>query len=66
MDLGALTEIARRVRRSTSNRDVLALCDGVTELAHAKPAAERPKFDRTAYQRDYMRRRRAAEKTAQS
>jgi hypothetical protein len=76
IDRARIIEIAERIRRSARHPDVLVLCDGVLALAVAppKPVSLTPsptvapvsltpkaeRFDRRGYQRDLMRKRRAA------
>ena len=49
-----IRQIATRVRRATANRDVVALCDYALRITD-----EQVKFDRRAYQKEYMRKWRA-------
>jgi hypothetical protein len=58
-----VTKLIERVRRATRNADVMAVCDALESLIQ-KPVAEivnerQATFDRKAYQRDLMRKRRA-------
>ena len=64
MDRAALIAIAASVRRMTTNRDIVALCDGVQEMLAVRIEPAIPKqggtrFDKVAYQREYMKRWRA-------
>ena len=70
-----LRAVIEKLRRATRNTDVLDICDALeARLAMAalapqsnqpldKPLAKAP-FDKKTYQRDLMRKRRAAEKRA--
>ncbi len=63
-------QLIQRIRRNTTNPDILALCDlawrldkaGLTPPAVKPPEvnAGKPKFNRGDYMRGYMQRRRAA------
>ena len=57
MDRNELRALAERIRRNATNRDLLDLCDGTLELLVANRGTNReaPRFDKTAYQREYMR-----------
>ena len=55
--------IARVRRAMPRNMDVMAICDFADELAMRQT---RPKFDKRAYQRAWMRRHRAALKGAKA
>jgi hypothetical protein len=65
-----LIQTITRLRRATTNRDVLAVCDALERfiLDRAKHVAisacekVKPRFDKTAYQRELMRKRRAKAK----
>ena len=61
-------ETIKRLRRNTTNRDVLLVCDTLEKLLlkpQKAPEGPKAKFDKVAYQREYMKRWRAA-KRAQS
>lgn len=62
MDQSELRALITRLRRQTTSRDTLDLCDAAMELL-GKSKAKEP-FDRKTYMRDYMRQRRAKPKTA--
>ena len=53
-----IRQIAERLKRQTTNREVLALCEHVL-----RSTSEKANFDRNAYQREYMRKLRAKAKT---
>jgi hypothetical protein len=58
----SIVAIAHRVKRATTNRDVLALCDHVLSgvpVPVVVPLPPRPRFDKRAYQREYMRKLRS-------
>jgi hypothetical protein len=70
MDKELLKTISRLRRAMPRNEDVMALCDALEArlLKSDEPTIKaddeaapinRPKFDKTAYQREYMRKRRA-------
>ncbi len=66
MDRQQIIGLATRLRRSTTNQDILTLCEYVLQpsgLAPEEQAAELHEAYR-AYMRDYMRRYRARSKTA--
>ena len=50
------------MRRNTHNTDVAALCDWVLALVQRREKAPKPKADRRAYMRDFMRKRRAEQR----
>ena len=51
------------MRRNTQNTDVAALCDWVlARVQRREVEAATPKADRRAYMREYMKRRREAQK----
>ncbi len=56
-----LTKTIQRVRRAMPrNPDVMAICDAAEKSLIVKSETDaNPKFDRGAYQREYMRKRRA-------
>jgi len=57
-----LREIATRLRRQTSNRDILALCDAV--LSSQVKVLKTPQ-DRRDYMREYMRKYRKGNRVDQ-
>lgn len=68
----SLTEIITRLRRQTRNPDIITLCDELEWRLHTPavlPRAGRQAgeegFDRLAYQREYMRRKRERMKNRQ-
>jgi hypothetical protein len=67
MDKTALIQLIQRLRRDfPRHRDIIALCTACEALALAKPkpvTTAKPKFDRKAYQREYMRKWRKAKGT---
>ena len=61
MDQDILDAI-KRLKRATTNRDVLLVCDTLEQLLlkpQKAPEGPKVKFDKVAYQREYMRRWRA-------
>lgn len=55
-----LLVVVARVRRAMPrNPDVMAVCDAAERLSIQPKASARVPFDRKAYQREYMRKRRA-------
>lgn len=61
-DLTEALKVISRVRRAMPrNEDVMMLCQELERLI-VNPATKKPKFDRTTYQRDLMRKRRAEAK----
>ena len=55
MQSNELVAAIARVRRAMPrNQDVMLICDAAEKLVAAKP-----RFDKKAYQREYMRKRRA-------
>ena len=66
MQSNELISIIARVRRAMPrNADVMAICDAA-EQSTITIVNGKPRFDRKAYQRDYMRKRRQAEQKAKS
>ncbi len=58
-----LATVSRVKRAMPRNADVMAICEALERrLIEAPPPAEKPKFDRRAYQRELMRKRRAGGK----
>jgi hypothetical protein len=57
MDKPALIQLIHKLRREfPRHRDILALCTACEALALAKPVTTaKPRFDRKAYQKEYMR-----------
>ena len=51
--------IARVRRAMPRNADVMAVCDFAADLASRPVELAKPKFDKRAYQRELMRKRRA-------
>lgn len=51
--------IARLRRSQPRNADTMMVCDEVDRLSKAHNATGEAKFDRTVYQRELMRKRRA-------
>jgi hypothetical protein len=54
-----IIEFATRLRKSTTSREMVEILDKLLELM-AVPKPPKPKFDKKAYMREYMRRWRAA------
>ena len=66
MQSNSLHSLIASVRRAMPrNVDVMALCDALEGLlARPMEPVVRPRFDKVAYQRELMRRRRAAARAA--
>jgi hypothetical protein len=69
MDKSEIMAVIGRVRLATRNRMILDLCDEAERLVLAPPPTAtaliqpaKPRFDKRAYQRDLMRKRRSAAK----
>ena len=63
-DIDLLQVIAKVRRAMPRNPDVMAVCDGLEtrlrqNVQEVKLAPAKPRFDKRAYQREYMRKRRA-------
>ncbi len=54
--------IARLRRNQPRNPDTMLVCDAAEKTLTNGALATSAKFDRTGYQREYMRKRRAAER----
>jgi hypothetical protein len=71
MDQNLLDKISS-VRRQTRSRDIVDICDAlekfllVRPLPVSAPEQIRPRFDKTTYQRELMRKRRARAKAARN
>lgn len=60
-----LRRLAEDERKMARRPQVIELCDAVLELTVVRaPKPEKPKTDRKAYMREFMRKRRAADKVA--
>lgn len=69
IDHATALETATRLRRSTTNRDTLTVCDALLERlvsadGESRKRAPNGTFDRKTYMREYMRKHRAADKAA--
>lgn len=64
MDRNDALNLGIRLRRSTTNRDAIAICDALmeelTKTTAIRKRAANGTFDRKAYQRDYMRKYRVS------
>lgn len=62
MEKSEAIDLAIRLKRSTTNRDVISLCDALLAAVGPRQRAANGTFDRVTYQRDYMRLVRAKKK----